>query len=194
MASDSLIEEGWIRKLRLTSIPSIRALAPCLRPKQSADRNAVRQRGFTLIELMIVVAVISLLAAIAYPSYVEQIRKTRRSDAKTALLETAQVLERCFTEFNVYNRPSIPTPGCPAVNAAGTGLLAPAYTLSEEGYYIISAGTLTSTVFTLLATPTGGQADENNAGKSNTCGVFSYSQTGAKGVSGGSITDPTICW
>ncbi len=189
MASDSLVEEGWIRKLRQTSIPSFRRLASCRRQQQSADRNAVRQRGFTLIELMIVIAVIGLLAAIAYPSYVDQIRKTNRSDGKAALLETAQVLERCFTEFNAYNNAS-----CPAVNNADVTQLSAAYSNSEEGYYALSVAGLATASFTLSATPIAGQADENNAGKSNTCGVFSYTQVGAKGVSGGSITDPTICW
>ena len=55
-------------------------------------------RGFTLIELMIVVAVIAVLAAIAYPSYQDSVRKGRRGEAKSELVTLAQARERCFTE------------------------------------------------------------------------------------------------
>ncbi|MDW7601742.1 prepilin-type N-terminal cleavage/methylation domain-containing protein, partial [Stenotrophomonas maltophilia] len=54
-------------------------------------------RGFTLIELMIVVAVVAILAAIAYPSYSEHVRKSRRAQAKADLVEYAQLAERFHT-------------------------------------------------------------------------------------------------
>ncbi len=191
MASNSLVDEGWIRKLQQTSIPSFSYLASCLRGKQSVDRNTVRQRGFTLIELMIVVAVLGILAAIAYPSFLDQIRKTRRSDGKAALLETAQVLERCFTEFNRYNSAS-----CPAVNNGDVTQLSASYTTTEENYYAISsAGSLTTTAFTLRATPTGAHADDNDNTEPNRCGVLTYNQQGAKGVVAGTGTLSTnSCW
>lgn len=97
-------------------------------------------RGFTLIELLIVIAIIGILAAIAYPAYTSQVMKTQRADAKTALLTAAQNLERCYTEYNVYNNA-----GCPAVPA-----------VSDEGYYAIAVTTLTASGFTLTATPTSG--------------------------------------
>ena len=63
-----------------------------------------KAKGFTLIELMIVVAVIAILASIAYPSYQDSVRKTRRADAKEVLLEGAQWMERFFTENYRYDK------------------------------------------------------------------------------------------
>jgi type IV pilus assembly protein PilE len=59
-------------------------------------------RGFTLIELMVVVAIVAILASIAYPSYVDQVRKARMTDAKGVLLEAAQWMERQYTLDNIY--------------------------------------------------------------------------------------------
>ena len=66
----------------------------------TTKRAAVR--GFTLIELMVVVAVIGILAAIAYPSYTEAVLKGRRAQARTALLELMQQQERYMTQRNAY--------------------------------------------------------------------------------------------
>ena len=68
------------------------------------NKSAVH-RGFTLIELMIVVAIVAILAAIAYPSYQEHVRKTRRAQAKTDMMETVQQLERRFSARNSYETP-----------------------------------------------------------------------------------------
>ncbi|WP_158007602.1 type IV pilin protein [Marinobacter sp. X15-166B] len=61
-----------------------------------------RSAGFTLIELMIVVAIIGIIAAIAYPSYQEQVRSTRRADAQGALVSFANAMERFYTQNNSY--------------------------------------------------------------------------------------------
>ena len=63
-----------------------------------------RLRGFTLIELMVVVAIIAILALLAYPSYVAHVRKARRAQARTDLMEVAQMLERTFTTDRDYSR------------------------------------------------------------------------------------------
>ncbi len=72
--------------------------------RQAAGRVAVRrsESGFTLVELMIAAAIIALLASIAYPTYVGQLRKSQRVEARTALMRGAQQLERSFTQNGGY--------------------------------------------------------------------------------------------
>lgn len=62
-----------------------------------------KQAGFTLIEVMIVAAIVGILAAIAYPSYQEHVRQARRAEVATVLLESAQLLERHFTRHGAYD-------------------------------------------------------------------------------------------
>jgi len=145
----------------------------------------MNQRGFTLIELMITLVVVGILAAIAYPAYTEQVRKTRRSDAMAALMRTAQVLERCYTEFNAYNDTN-----CPAVDNGNNTKLDSNYTTTDGGYYTLSATTLTATAFTLKAT-----RDPNGPQKNDKCGDLTYSHIGVKGVvSAAAGVTANDCW
>jgi type IV pilus assembly protein PilE len=131
-----------------------------------------QMRGITLIELMVVVVIVGILAAFAYPSFQEQVRKTRRADGKAMLMETAQQLERCYTRFASYND-------------VGCGVVLPVD--SSEGYYTVSAGALTAAGFSLDATPQGDQANDAK------CGVLRFSSTGLQG-SQGADTDANDCW
>ncbi len=135
---------------------------------------AARRRvgGFTLIELMVVVVVVGILASVAYPSYRNQVRSTRRAEGKTVLLETAQRLERCYTRFNAYNN-------------VGCEVTLPRTTAS--GYYVISAGALNVSSFALRATPAGAQATDTK------CGTLTYTSGGVQG-SLGATTDANKCW
>ena len=109
-----------------------------------------RALGFTLIELMIVVAIVGILASIALPMYSDYVTRSKRTDGQSALMQIAQALERCYTQFSAYND------GRCAVVGANNDTAITAQT-SAEGFYQIT-GAITSTTFTLTATPQGGQA------------------------------------
>lgn len=135
-------------------------------------------RGFTLIELMITVAVLGIIVAVAYPSFTQQIAKTRRNDAKTSLLNCAQMLERFNTQSGTYTASADA-----AVNGACTGA-------TRSGYYTMPIANVPSTAgastFLIRATPTGAQT-------SDACGALTFTQDGTKGVSGGTLTSAS-CW
>ena len=86
--------------------------------------------GFTLLELMIVVAVIAILAAIAYPSYQESVRKGRRAEARAALAELIQQQERYMTQNNTYKDFSADDTDVPFKTFVGNSLSEATYTLS----------------------------------------------------------------
>lgn len=111
------------------------------------------QQGFSLIELLVVVAMVGILAAIAYPSYQEQIQSGRRSEAQAELMRLAQFMERIYTETGCYN------PG--ADNVCGTGDdAAPGIATSADHYGVTFAAGIGANTFTLQATPTGPQAGD----------------------------------
>lgn len=142
-----------------------------------ARQSATRRRGFTLVELMIVLAIIAILAAIAYPSYRAQVLKSQRTEAKTALLDTAQRLERCFTQFNAYDN----TDDCTIASTLDGG----GFT-TEEGHYSVTETALDATAFTLQA--------ERNENDDPRCGDFVLNSLGQRGASGNATTDPEDCW
>ncbi|QKK03741.1 MAG: type IV pilin protein [Pseudomonadota bacterium] len=130
--------------------------------------------GFTLIELMIAVAILAIVMAIAIPSYNEFVTRSNRAEAKALLMNAAQALERCYTRFSAYN--------------AGECPVAFPQTSENEWYQLPEdEQAVAATTYTLVAVPQGVQASRDTK-----CANFTLTHTGARGVSGsGSVDD---CW
>ncbi len=146
-----------------------------------------RTHGFTLIELMIVVVVIAIVVSVAYPSYSESVRKSRRSDAKSALLEAANRQELFFSNFNTYTTVVVPAASPCAGTACGLNF---GSTSSPEGYYTISVSAANNTSFLLTASRMAGTSQEEDK-----CGNFRLTNTGAQTItseSGGMTA--AKCW
>ncbi|MGI9247442.1 MAG: type IV pilin protein, partial [Woeseiaceae bacterium] len=139
-----------------------------------------KQGGFTLIELMIVVAIIGIIAAFAYPSYLDQIRKTRRADCSGALTGLGSAMERFFTVNSTYQgagagggntgTPTIFSGSCPIDGGTAT--------------YNLTIQAATGSTYSLQAAPIGEQGKDK-------CGTLTLTNTGLKGVTG---ADAGVTW
>ena len=128
--------------------------------------------GFTLIELMIAVAIVGILATIAYSSYSSQIQHSRRSDALTSLGSISSSLERCYASTYTYT---------------GCGNAAAGVTASQNGYYSV-ATTVAATAYTVTATPVGGQAGDT------TCASIAVSNNGQAATNSLGVDQTKTCW
>jgi len=137
----------------------------------------IKHKGFTLIELMIVVAVVAVIAAIAYPSYLEQVRKARRSDAKETLFNVAAQLEQYYQDNKGY-------PAGGDMTDLGYG---GATFISLEEYYTIGFnGAPTTTTYSIQAVPRGDQVNDT------ACATFRLNHLEQKSVTGTSTA--ARCW
>jgi type IV pilus assembly protein PilE len=141
-----------------------------------------KARGFSLIELMIVVVIVAILGSIAYPSYLNQVTQFRRADAQAVLMEAAQFMERFYTENNRYDQDS-----------GGTAVALPAPLResprdSGTKSYDISVQASTASTYTLRATPKNAQTGD---------GFLQITNTFAKGWdsdNGGSLSAAEQTW
>ncbi|MAS09312.1 type IV pilin protein [Salinisphaera sp.] len=131
-------------------------------------------RGFTLIELMIAVAILGIIAAIAYPSYLDQVRKSKRSDAQSALLQAANRQERFFTTQYRY-----------ADTAAALGMRAE----TENEAYTLAVDNGDADGFEITATAQGDQVNDD-------CTSLTINEIGEKTANGAGPNDSISqeCW
>lgn len=144
--------------------------------RRAANRKSVG--GFSLIELMIVVAILGIIAAVAYPAYTSQVVDSRRADGKAKLLEVMQAQERAYTTSATYETD--------LTNLGYAANPAP----SDEGWYNISAAACGGGIdecVALTATPQGAQAANDGE-----CANLTLNSRGVKGISGtGTVAE---CW
>ena len=136
------------------------------------------QKGFTLIELMLVVGLISILVAIALPSYLSFVQKGKRSDGMAALMNTAQLQEQFLLDRNTYS-----------ATLAGLGMSNP----TPEGHYNITIAAATANCpinrcFSLTATPIGSQADDTQ------CASLTLASNGTKTALDSDGNPSNDCW
>ena len=130
--------------------------------------------GFTLVELLIVMAIVGILAAVAYPSYAAYVLKSRRSDGLTALSQNQVILERCYAQNLSYNGACAALPAFPLA--------------SPKGYYSVALSNNTATTYTLTATTTGTQVADT------ICATMIVDQANQKTAKDTGGVQQAVCW
>lgn len=136
--------------------------------------NSKKQAAFTLIEVMIVVAIVGILAAIAYPSYQDHVLRSNRAAATACLMELSQFMERTYTQNMRYNPANIQLPGMQCRN-------------DLANRYTFALAAVAERTYRLSAAPATVQSDG--------CGTLLLTHTGQKGANGGfTAADVDRCW
>ncbi len=133
----------------------------------STGNDMNKQQGITLTELMVVMVIVGIIAAIAIPSYSGHVKKTRRKMAAACLQENAQHMERWYTSNMTY-----------------VGATAAACPSEIQPFYTVAVVVTGPRAFTVTAEPKGAQDGDK-------CGTLSLNAKGARGASGGTVS---ACW
>ncbi len=132
-----------------------------------------KMRGFTLMELVIVMAIIAIIAGIAFPAYTSYVTQARRTDGQVTLLDLAARMDRFFTQNNTYVGATLANVGMPVV--------------TPEGFYNMAITAQGATNYTIQAAPVGSQATDDTE-----CATLTYNDLGAKGITGSGTV--ASCW
>lgn len=139
-----------------------------------------RARGYTLIELMVVVAIVGILAAVAYPAYTLHVRRAHRAEARAALQDAQQYMERYHAVYHRYTTQAEQAPALPLrLRTVPEGATA------EAARYRLSVSEAKTDTYTLMAVPAPGWDEA--------CGSLTLTHTGVKGRTGGALPVPD-CW
>ncbi len=143
-----------------------------------------KQNGFTLIEMIIVVAILGILTSIAYYNYMKSVMKSNRTDAKTELADLAQRMQRCYTANGTYATAAGVCTIIDELNSANG-------VATRGNFYVVSASNLTPTTYTLTATP----APDSVQAKDTDCVRFVLNHRGNKSAQNKLLADSTDkCW
>lgn len=143
-----------------------------------------KQRGVTLIELVVVMIIVGILAAVAIPSYRNYVLRSQRSDAKDALLALATQQEKYYLQCNTYATVIAGAPNCVAGELQGADA-------SENGWYDLAIDDADDTSYTLSATAAAG----GNQAQDTQCEIFRVTDRGIRTAEDSGGTDNTAeCW
>ncbi len=150
-------------------------------------RNLKTSAGFSLIELMVVVAIVGVLMLIAFPSYKDHVRKGKRAEGKAAVVSAAQALERYMTANNTYT-----------VDLAAAGYKTYSGESAATSAYLLAVSSASiATRYLITASAVAGWGDNSSDAPAVQddlgCGQLTIDQTGAKSVQGATMT-VAQCW
>ena len=142
-------------------------------PKTPARSGRRAQRGFTLIELMITVAIVAILSSIAYPSYKDYIARGRRAEAQSQLMQAAQWMERFYAENYAYDKNTAGVAVTDAALFAARSSQSPTSGTAAYTIAVATAGTGSTSTYTVTATRAGTMVGDK-------CGNFQITSTGVR--------------